>query len=56
MKSISIPMLDINDALRPINVPKVLALLKLGLEGLGSDEAESTYREFCDALTEIPLC
>lgn len=54
MKFISIPMFDLNDALRPIDVPRVLALLKLGLEQLGNDNAESTYREFCDALTEIP--
>jgi hypothetical protein len=56
MKSFSIPIFDINDTLRPINVPRVLALLKLGLEGLGNDDAESTYREFCEALTEIPPC
>jgi hypothetical protein len=54
MKSFSIPTFDINDALRPIDAPKVLALLKLGLEEFGNDEVESTYRNFCDALTEIP--
>lgn len=47
---------DIVDALRPIDVCKVLTLLQIGLEGYGNDEAESTYREFCDALTEIPPC
>lgn len=56
MKSISIPLFDINDALRPIDVQSVLALLKLSLEGLGNDKVESTYREFCDALTEVPPC
>jgi hypothetical protein len=54
MKPISIPMFDIYDALRPIDVSRVLALLKLGLEEFGNDEVESTYRNFCDALTEIP--
>jgi hypothetical protein len=54
MKSVSLPMFDINNALRPIDVPRVLALLKLGLEEFGNDEVESTYREFCDALTEVP--
>lgn len=49
-------MFDINDALRPIDVSKALALLKIGLEPLGNDETESTYRNFCDALTEIPPC
>jgi hypothetical protein len=49
-------MFDIDEALTPIDVLKVLALLQLGLEGFGNDEAESTYREFCDALTEIPPC
>jgi hypothetical protein len=56
MKSTSIPMFDLNDALRSIDVQSVLALLKLGLEGFGDDKSESTYREFCDALTEIPPC
>jgi hypothetical protein len=55
MKSISIPTFDITDALRPIDIPRVLALLKLGLEGFGTDETEPTYREFYDALTEVPL-
>lgn len=56
MKPFSIPMFDINEALRPIDVSRVLALLRLGLEEFGNGEAESTYREFCDALTEIPPC
>jgi hypothetical protein len=56
MKPFSIPMFDINEALRPIDVSKVLALLKLGLEQVRNDETESTYSEFCDALTEIPPC
>jgi hypothetical protein len=56
MKSIAIQMFDIDDALRPIDIPNVLALLKLGLEGFGNEKVESTYREFCDALTEIPPC
>jgi hypothetical protein len=54
MKTFSIPIFDLNDALRPIDAPRVLALLRLGLEEFGNNDAESTYREFCDALTEIP--
>jgi hypothetical protein len=54
MKPFSIPMFDINEAFRPIDVPRVLALPKLDLEEFGNDEVESTYRNFCDALTEIP--
>jgi hypothetical protein len=46
---------DIDDALRSIDVRRILALLQIGLERDGNDEAESTYREFCDALTEVPL-
>jgi hypothetical protein len=53
MKPISISTFDIDDALRPIDVPRVLALLRLGLEGCGNDETESTYRNFCDVLTEV---
>jgi hypothetical protein len=51
-----IPMLifDIDDALRPIDVRRILALLQIGLERDGNDEAESTYLEFCNALTEVP--
>jgi hypothetical protein len=49
-------MFDIDDALRSIGAPRVLALLKLGLEEFGNDETESTYRSFCDALTEVPPC
>jgi hypothetical protein len=36
MKSISIPMFDLNDALRPIDVQSVLALLKPIHEPKGS--------------------
>jgi hypothetical protein len=56
MKSTSIPLFDINDALKPFDVLTVLALLKLGLEEFGNDEIESTYRSFCDVLTEVPPC
>jgi hypothetical protein len=48
------PIFDIDDALRPIDVPRVLALLQLGLEPLENDENEPTYRNFCDALIEAP--
>lgn len=51
-----IPMLifDIEDALRPIDVRKILALLRIGLEEYENDETESTYRDFCNVLTEVP--
>jgi hypothetical protein len=56
MKSISLRMFDINDALTPIDVRRILALLQIGLEECGEKWSESTYREFCDALTEIAPC
>jgi hypothetical protein len=56
MKPVSLPMFDINDALTPIDVRRILALLQIGLEGFGDDEAESTEREFYDALIEVPPC
>jgi hypothetical protein len=56
MKYISIQVFHIKDALRPINIPRVLALLRLGLEELGKGESEPTKREFFDAIAEIPPC
>lgn len=53
---IRIPAFDMYDALKPINARRVLDLLKLGLEEYGEKWSETTYREFCDALTEIPPC
>lgn len=54
MKSVSLPMFNLYDALTPIDVRRILALLQLGLEPIGDDEVESTYRNFFDALTEVP--
>jgi hypothetical protein len=48
-------MFDINEAFRPIDLARVLALLKLGLEELGKGESEPTKREFFDAIAEVPL-
>lgn len=54
MKSVSLATFNLNDALAPIDVRRILALLQLGLEPLENDETQATYRNFCDALTEIP--
>lgn len=54
MKSVSLPKFNLNDALAPIDVRRILALLQLGLEPLENDETQATHRNFCDALTEIP--
>lgn len=52
---IRVPIFDINEAVKPIDVRRVLALLQLGLEECGENWSESTEQAFFDALRALPL-
>jgi hypothetical protein len=54
-KSVSLPMFYLNDALTPIDVRRILALLQIGLEECGKEWPEPTEQDFFDALKTIPL-
>lgn len=56
MKSIEIrvPIFDIDEAHKPIDSFRVLALLQVGLEEGGEKWAESTEQAFYDALKATP--
>jgi hypothetical protein len=55
MKSVSLPMFYLNDALTPIDVHRIVALLQIGLEESGKKWPESTEQEFFDVLRAIPV-
>jgi hypothetical protein len=52
---IRVPIFDIDEALKPIDAGRALALLQLGLEECGEKWSESTEQAFHDALRAIPL-
>jgi hypothetical protein len=55
MKSVSLPTFYLNDALTPIDVRRIVALLRIGLEACGEKCPESTEQDFFDALKTIPV-
>ncbi|MEY2565025.1 MAG: hypothetical protein QOH88_3218 [Verrucomicrobiota bacterium] len=50
------PILDIDEALKPIDRHSVLTLLPIGLEECGENGLGPPERDFYDALIEIPRC
>jgi hypothetical protein len=53
---IRMPILDIDEALKPIDRHSVLTLLPIGLEECGENGLGPPERDFYDALIEIPRC